>query len=148
MTERTGLDHARRGRGVGFCTSPSCPDFLQLRPQVPAPEEYRCPTCARPAGLELERGVRRGTGPIVSDVRVEFDFDPRRCIYLGHVAMRAARVLRPSGVFTLQTPLVRNERAARALAAALLRELSAPQHFARALRIAPLAPPERLPTIR
>jgi hypothetical protein len=134
MVRSIASEQARRRRGVGYCTSERCPEFLRLSPQVPAPEQFRCTSCGTTGALELDRGVRSGEGPRVTDVRMEFGFDPRCRIYRQQVAVRAARALRSGSVFTLQTPLLRDAAAAYALGAALLRQLSKPSRLARAVR--------------
>ena len=137
MTQPIRSDRARKRRGVGYCTSERCPAFFKLQVQIPAPEQFRCASCGGAGQLELERGVRGGEGPLVTDVRVEFGFDPRRRIYLQQVAVRAARALRTGSVFTLQTPLAPDRDAAYALGVSLLRGLSQPSQLARAVRVGP-----------
>jgi hypothetical protein len=139
MTQLVRSAKARRGRGVGYCANARCPEFLHLRPQLKAPEKYRCPVCAVTGQLELERGVRSGEGTVVSEVRVEYGFDPRRSVYRERVALRAARAPRAVGVFTLQTPLISDAGAAGRLGAALLRQLSRPEHWGRPRRAEPEA---------
>jgi hypothetical protein len=76
--------------------------------------------------------VRSGPGPVVSEVRVEYGFDPARAIYLDRISVRDSRGPRRGGVLTVQTPLICDEAAARSLAAAILRNLCAmPRHPAR-----------------
>jgi hypothetical protein len=106
---------------VAYCANRACAQFLQLRVQAVAPVAYRCSACGELGELELERGMRSGDGPIVSEVRIEYGFDAARALYLERVAVRDPRWLRVGAVFTLQTPLIFDEKAAHSLGAALLR---------------------------
>ena len=93
-------------RGAGYCLKEGCSaygqPFLLKRPSA----QFECPVCLRPGVLECERSARMGEGVLVGEVRVEFDFDPRRRCYRKR-ARTVDRLLQgPRSVLVLRSPLI------------------------------------------
>ena len=130
----------RARRGAGYCRNEDCSaygqPFLLVRPSEP----FECPVCLRTGVLECERSARTGTGPLVSEVRVDFDFDSARSRYRRRALKVEKRVEGRRSVVTLQSPLINTREQAMRVAAELLETLN------RRARFAPRDPTPAKPT--
>jgi hypothetical protein len=88
------------------------------------PEAFICKACGQSGKVEMERGFLTGETGIIGEVRVEYDFDPRKGRYRATAIVRDESL--PSGldVYTRLSPLTRSERLALGLAEALLLQLN------------------------
>jgi len=115
----------KSGRGVGYCMNPTCVRYTRGRVLPKGADTFVCDQCHWAGRAELERGELRGRHRIVSEVRVEFAFDPEREIYRRSIVVNEDRLLRPHAVYVLQTPLVESEKMALAVGRAILARLNA-----------------------
>ncbi len=115
----------KSGRGVGYCMNPTCVRYARGRVLPKGADSFVCGKCHWVGKAELERGEMRGRHRVVSEVRVEYAFDPEREIYRSSVVVNEDRLLRPHGVYVLQTPLVESEEMACAVGRAVLARLNA-----------------------
>jgi len=114
----------RSGRGVGFCINPTCEDYTRGRVLEAQKTSYVCRRCHWVGKVEHERGQRLGQYNLVSEVRVEYAYDPEREIYTRSAVVNEERLLRPQSVYVLQTPLVESEEMACAVGRAILNRLN------------------------
>lgn len=114
----------RSGRGVGFCINPTCEDYTRGRVLGAGATSYVCRRCHWVGKVEQERGQRLGKFHLVSEVRVEYAYDPEREIYTRTAVVNEDRLLRPQAVYVLQTPLVESEEMACAVGRAILNRLN------------------------
>ncbi len=132
----------RARRGAGYCLKEGCSaygrPFLLARPSAP----FECPVCLRPGVLECERSVRTGKGARVGEVRVDFDFDPRRRRYRQRALKLDRRLLGSRSVVTLQSPLIDTREQAVRVARRLLETLN------QRVSVAPRDPTPAKPTRR
>ena len=114
----------KSGRGVGYCVNPACERHARGRVLPKGQDTFVCTTCHWVGKAELERGQRRGNYNVVSEVRVEFAFDPERDIYTQSVVVHEERLLKPQAIYVLQTPLVESHKMACAVGRAILNRLN------------------------
>jgi len=114
----------RSGRGIGYCLNPSCERYSRASALRKGDESYVCSRCEWTGHAEFERGHRQGRHRIVSEVRVEFGFDPDRGIYTESVVVGDDRLLRSQSVYVLQTPFVKSHRVALDVGRAVLKRLN------------------------
>jgi len=114
----------KSGRGVGYCMNPTCEHYSRGRVLPRGQDSFVCTRCHWVGKVELERGQRRGSYNVVSEVRVEFAFDPEREIYTQSAVVHEDRLLRPQAIYVLQTPLVESHKMACAVGRAILNRLN------------------------
>ncbi|MBW2281694.1 MAG: hypothetical protein JRG76_06545 [Deltaproteobacteria bacterium] len=119
----------RARRGAGYCLKQDCSGFgqpfLLMRPSVP----FECPVCMRTGVLETERWARTGEGALVTEVRVDFDFDPERRRYRKRTLKVERGLEGRRSVVTLQSPLIDTREQAIRVARRLLDTLNARARF-------------------
>jgi len=114
----------RSGRGVGYCMNPTCQRYSRGNVLAKGATSFVCSKCHWVGKTEFERGQLTGRQRIVSEVRVEFGYDPEREIYRRSVVVNEDRLLRPHSVYVLQTPLIETEKTACAVGRAILARLN------------------------
>ena len=114
----------RSGRGVGYCVNRSCDHYGRGRVLAARVDPFVCSRCRQVGKAEFERGSRQGSFELVSEVRVEYAFDPMRDIYTLRAVVSEERLLRPHAIYTLQTPLIQTPEMACALGRAILNRLN------------------------
>ena len=114
----------RSGRGVGYCTNRSCEHHGRGRVLAARVDPFVCSRCRQIGKAEFERGARQGDFELVSEVRIEYAFDPMRDIYTMRAVVTEERLLRPHAIYTLQTPLIQTPEMACALGRAILNRLN------------------------
>ena len=114
----------RSGRGVGYCMNRSCDHYGRGRVLAKGSTSFVCSRCRWVGKAEFERGQRLGSYNVVSEVRVEFAFDPEREIYARSVVVNEERLLRPQAVYVLQTPLIESPELACAVGRTVLKRLN------------------------
>jgi hypothetical protein len=109
--------------GIGYCENADCEgsDKVILPNEA---EVFLCESCGQSGKVEMERGFLTGETGIIGEVRVEYDFDPRKGRYRATAIVRDESL--PSGldVYTRLSPLTRSEKLALGLAQALLLQLN------------------------
>ena len=114
----------RSGRGVGYCMNRVCDLHGRGRVLSSGASTYVCGRCGWVGKTEYERGQRLGKHEIVSEVRVEFAFDPEREIYTRSIVVNEERLLRSQAVYVLQTPLIESPELACSVGRAVLKRLN------------------------
>ena len=112
------------GRGVGYCLNPACNLYRRGRVLVPGSNAFVCGECGWMGRTQHERGYRHGDFGVVSEVRVEFGYDPARDIYTEQVVVTEDRTIRRQGIYILQTPMVEKRETALELGRIVLERLN------------------------
>jgi hypothetical protein len=100
---------ANSGRAVGYCLNDRCSDFAVGRVLTRRDEGFLCTRCERYGRIEHERGRKTGAFEFVSEIQVEFNYDPVRDLYLERTSVRDERLLQPQAIYKLKTPMVQTQ---------------------------------------
>ena len=115
---------SRSGRGVGYCLNPACDKYRRGRVLAPETETFVCSQCGWSGRAQHERGYRHGEFGVVSEVRIEYGYDPTRDIYTRQAVVNEGRTLRRQDIYVLQTPMVEKEETALQVGRAILQHLN------------------------
>jgi hypothetical protein len=88
------------------------------------PEVFFCGSCGGPGKVEMERGFLTGESGIIREVRVQYNFDPRKERYRATAIVRDETLPDGLDLYTRLSPLTRSEESALGLAEALFVQLN------------------------
>jgi hypothetical protein len=109
--------------GIGYCGNAGCENSDRIILPIEA-EVFLCESCGQSGKVEMERGFLTGETGVIGEVRVEYDFDPRKGRYRGMAIVRDESLPGGLDVYTRRSPLTRSEEDALSLAEALLLQLN------------------------
>ena len=111
-------------RGVGYCENTDCEDYAKGIFLLNHGNTFYCPRCRDLGFVEVERGSYSGNSDIFKEVRVEFNFDPLRKIYMETAIVIDDSLPGPHNVYTLQSALIKTDQRALKVAEAVLGNLN------------------------
>ena len=115
---------ARMRRGVGYCESTQCEDYVKGVFLLNHGDTFYCPRCRQLGKIENERGFYSGYSDVFKEVRVEYNFDPINNVYREIAIVRDESLWGRNNVYTLQSPLIKTEKRALKVAEAILANLN------------------------
>jgi hypothetical protein len=108
-------------RGVGYCIAEECKKGFSGIFILNPDEEFYCSYCRKKGIMDCERSEVSGEGEDFYEVRVEFDFVPRKNKH------KSIAIVKDNGgpgkTYTLYSPTIRTKRAALQKAESLLGQL-------------------------
>lgn len=115
---------SRMKRGCGYCRNTECDNFVKSTFLINHGDVFYCPQCRQLGQVEQEKGFYRGEADNFKEVRVEFSYEPLTNTYRQTAIVRDDAIIGPANVYTLQSPLIQQERRALKVAEAILANLN------------------------